>query len=333
MLEREVMFNIFLIFFVFAELSFYLLIAQTGVVEVFHSKIALIAFLPIGGVIGTYLGANLKMQEHYKALLLLSLQIFITYFYPHLNPLMLFLLGIAVGGMSPIIIQTIKKATKLDLMLSLGSAYVFGTFFFTSNPFHREALGLILSMTALLSYIFIEEIKTTNLSFVKEFYSYPLYLMVAWVFLDSSLFETLSRDVDLPIWRGGFEYEIMLFHTLGILAALTIRLEYYQKIFLITIMFMLSYLFYFTKEPLFLSIVYPFVISYYNIVILQSLIKVKNLKRIGVYMIFIGWVASGSGLMVALSGYILYVPLLFIVFLVESIQKQINLKKKELYHG
>lgn len=328
------MFNIFLISFVFAELSFYLLIAQTGVVEIFHSDLILIIYLPIGGVIGTYVSGNMKIAQHYKVLFLLLLQTAMVYFYPNLNAGMLFLLGFAVGGLSPIIIEVIKKATKLDLMFSLSAAYIFGTIFFNFNPWHREILGLVLSAIALFAYIFIEENKTNNVMMIKEYYSYPLYLMALWVFLDSSLFETLSRDTTMAIWRDGFTLEIIFFHLLGVIAALTIRLQGVQKIILITTLFVFSYFFYFIKEPLILSFVYPFVISYYNIVILQSLSKEKDLKRIGTFMIFIGWVASGSGLMIALSGAIAYIPLLLMVVLIKkyALKKQIN-HNKELYYG
>lgn len=65
-------------------------------------------------------------------------------------------------------------------------------------------------------------------------------------------------------------------------------------------LFALSYLFYFLQEAFILSLVYPFVISYYNVVILQTLIK-KDLKTISIYMIFIGWLASGAGLFTALE--------------------------------
>lgn len=325
------MFNIFLILFVFAELSFYLLIAQTGIVEVFHSDILAIIYLPFGGVIGTYLSAKIPFQTHYKAFVLLYLQALITFLYPDFTPVTLFILGLAVGGISPIIIHTLKNATLLDLGLSLASAYAFGTFMFNSDPSHRELLGLILSVIAIFGYIFTQDQKIPDLSFQKEFYSYPLYLMLIWVFLDSSLFETLSRDITTPIWRGGYTFEIALFHIIGVIAAINLKLDYFFKSLFITLLFILSYLFYFMHEAFLLSIIYPFVISYYNVVILQSLIKLNSLKSISVYMIFIGWIASGTGLMIALEGFIKYLPALLLVIFVYDIIKQLNFKK-ELSH-
>lgn len=322
------MFNVFLILFVFAELSFYLLIAQTGVVEVFHSDIISIMYLPIGGIIGTYLSAYTSFKTDHKAIALLALQMLTTFFYPDFNAVTLLLLGLSVGGISPIIIQTLKKATLIDLGISLGLSYTFGTLLFNTNPMHREILGLFLSLAAMIGYLFLQRKKITPEALCfNKFYSYPLYLMVIWVFLDSSLFETLSRDEMMSIWRGGFSTEIILFHLLGVVAAISIKVEYSLKALFISLLFVVSYLFYFMHEALLLSVVYPFVISYYNIVILQSLIKVKSLKSIGFFMVFIGWMASGAGLMIALQGFIQYVPILILTILFLDIVKQLNFTK------
>ncbi len=323
------MFNVFLILFVFAELSFYLLIAQTGVVEVFHSDIFSIIYLPVGGVIGTYLSAYIPFKTDHKAIALLGLQMLITFFYPDFNVVTLFLLGLSVGGISPIIIQTLKKATVIDLGVALGLSYGFSTLLFTTNPMHRELLGLFLSGIALLGYLFLQRKKVTSEALcLSSMSSYPLYLMVIWVFLDSSLFETLSRDTTMAIWRGGFSTEIILFHLLGVVAALSIRIEHSLKALFIVMFFMASYLLYFAHEALLLSMVYPFVISYYNIVILQSLIKVKSLKDISLFMVFIGWMASGAGLMIALGGLTQYNPVLIVALLAYDSVSKLNFKKE-----
>ena len=315
------MLNLFLIFFVLSEFSFYLLIAQTGIVEVFNSDIYAISYLPLGGIIASYFNAFIKIKEEYKVVSLLFLQILISFLYPHLTPLTLFLLGIAVGGVSPMIIQTLKKATLSELGISLGLAYILGTLLFTTNPMNREILSIILSLIALVGYIFAQEYATPNLDFQKKFYSYPLVLMVAWVFLDASLFETLSRDSFTSIWRGGYSMEIILFHLLGIFTAIKIDIKYHLKSMIITSLFLFSYLFYFMHEAILLSIVYPFVISYYNIVILQSLIKIKSLKRISVFMVFIGWLASGTGLFIAIHKLLEFIPLILpIMFIYDNLK-------------
>jgi len=96
------------------------------------------------------------------------------------------------------------------------------------------------------------------------------------------------------------------------------------------ILFALSYLLYFLKEPLLLSMVYPIVISYYNVVILQTLIK-KGIKTLSIYMIFIGWAASGAGLFIALKGLIFFVPLIFVLFLTNTINQQQKSKEGVYY--
>ncbi|PKN14492.1 MAG: hypothetical protein CVU67_05380, partial [Deltaproteobacteria bacterium HGW-Deltaproteobacteria-24] len=97
---------------------------------------------------------------------------------------------------------------------------------------------------------------------------------------------------------------------------------------LIVILFSLSYLFYFIQEAFILSLIYPFVISFYNVVILQTLLQ-KELKTLSVYMIFIGWIASGGGLFVALENLILFVPLVFLIALIKILNtQQIQHKEK-----
>ena len=93
-------------------------------------------------------------------------------------------------------------------------------------------------------------------------------------------------------------------------------------------LFTLSYLFYFLEESFLLSIVYPFVISYYNVNILKTLREV-NLKKLSIYMIFIGWVASGAGLFVALESLTLFVPTIFLLFFIQFLFNQKNIQLKE----
>jgi hypothetical protein len=151
--------------------------------------------------------------------------------------------------------------------------------------------------------------------------------MVLWVFLDSTLFETLSRDLTVSIWRDGFTFEIIIFHLIGVASAFFIKIEKNQKELLILILFALSFLFYFLQEALILSIVYPFVISFYNVVILQSIVK-KQFKTLTIYMVFIGWIASGAGLFIALENLTFYVPVIFLLCLIKILITQQSQKKE-----
>jgi len=328
------MFNLALSLFVGFELCYYLLIAQTGIVEVFNSNLLQIGLLPIGGVIGSYLSSHLKLKENLKIYFLLLLQCSVTLLYPDLNMVMLFILGIAVGGMAPLIINSLKKAGNIEFIFSLSMAYAVGTLLFNYDPHDRKGLGLILCVGALISYFLIEKIKYFKYEKFRNHYnSYSIVIMTLWVFLDSALFETLSRDISIPIWRGDYLVEIVLFHILGVIAGVFLKFGQIQRSITILMLFALSYLFYFIKEPYLLSIAYPFVISFYNVAILQSLVMQKNLKKIGIFMIFIGWVASGAGLVVALEQLIIYVPILILIMYI-YVANQLNYTLlKEVSHG
>ena len=154
-------------------------------------------------------------------------------------------------------------------------------------------------------------------------------MMVLWVFLDSALFEALSRDITISIWRDGFTFQIALFHVIGVFCALFFKIEKNQKSLLILTLFAASYLFYFLREGFILSIVYPFVISYYNVVILQTIAK-KDFKTITFYMIFIGWMASGAGLFVALSNLILFVPIILLLAIFKIMLSEYKPNNKEI---
>jgi hypothetical protein len=320
------MFNIALILFVATELSFYLLIAQTGIVESFGSNIEAIIYLPIGGIIGSILSSYIKFNNRYKMYFLLLLQLSMSYIYPNLNPLNLAILGFAVGGIAPLVIHTLKSATKLDLIISLSLSYIIGTYLFNSTPYDRGSLAITLTLITLFSSLFLGN--KENL--YKGVLNHSLYIMMLWVFLDSALFETLSRDSHISIWRDGYSFEIALFHTIGVLWAFIFK--GIQKEIFITVLFAISYLLYFMNESLLLAIVYPFVISYYNITILQNLVCIKSLRKLGIYMLFIGWVASGLGLFIALNSLISIVPILFLVVIIKNIFEQLKFTK-EVYYG
>ncbi|MFW0701964.1 hypothetical protein ACN09M_02950 [Aliarcobacter butzleri] len=306
--------RLILIFFIASELCYYLLIAQTGIVEYFSSNLFLIAPLPIGGVIGSLLVSYIKIKN--KVSLFLVAQLILSFMYPHYNLLTLFILGFVVGSMAPLIINEVKKTTFLELGLALSLSYVTGTMLFNYEVSQREIIAVTLTMITLFCSLFLnfmkeeEKLNTT---------SHSLFMMILWVFLDSALFESLSRDLAVSIWRGGFTFEIALFHVIGVFSALFFKIEKNQKELLILTLFALSYLFYFLREGFILSLIYPFVISYYNVVILQS-IKKLDFRTISFYMIFIGWMASGAGLYIALANLIFFVPitLLFAIFRVMS---------------
>lgn len=320
--------KIALVFFIAFELCYYLLIAQTGIVEYFGSDIFQIAPLPVGGIIGSILSYKIIVDENKKIKIFLFMQLLLTFFYPDFSPILLFLLGLSVGALAPLLINELKKASTLDLGLALCISYSVGTLLFNYDPAKREYIAIFFTLVVFICSFFLENIKENKE--IKSFTSYPIFVMVLWIFLDSALFETLSRDLTVSIWRNGFTFEIVLFHIIGVLAALKLNIQRMENELFIIILFALSYLFYFLQEPLALSIIYPFVISYYNVNILKSLIK-KPFNKIAIYMIFIGWFASGAGLFVALEDITIFVPIIFLIAFIKIInsQKSINIKEKK----
>jgi len=311
-----------LIVFIAFELCYYLLIVQTGIAEHFGSNIYTIAPLPIGGIIGSAMAYYIKATNSNKIRLFLILQLFMSFFYPNFNFLELFILGISVGAMAPLIINELKKASKVDMGFALAISYVLGTYLFTFEVESRIYLALSFTIIVFISSLFIDKI----IEIKYETQSFSLFVMSLWIFLDSALFETLSRDTTISIWRDGYSFEIALFHIIGLIAALYFKIEKNQKELLVVILFAFSYLLYFLQEAFILSLVYPFVISFYNIVILQTLLK-KDLKTLSIYMVFIGWLASGAGLFTALENLTLFVPLIFLISLIKILTSQQNLNE------
>ena len=247
-----------------------------------------------------------------------------SFLYPNFNMLTLFILGFAVGSLAPLIVNEIKKATLLELGLALSVSYVTGTLLFNYEIEGRGIIAITLTTITLLASRFLP----TNEPIKKSNQEFPLLMMVLWVFLDSALFESLSRDITISIWRDGFTFQIALFHIIGVFCALFIKIEKNQKSLFILTLFAASYLFYFLREGYILSMLYPFVISYYNVVILQTIAK-KDFRTITFYMIGIGWIASGAGLFVAIANLILFVPiiLLIVIFRIMMIDYKPNNKE------
>ena len=317
--------RIILIFFIASELCYYLLIAQTGIVEYFSSNLFVIAPLPIGGIIGSIVVSYIKIDIKNKISLFLFIQLMMSFLYPNFNFLTLFILGFAVGSMAPLIINEIKKASIVELGFALSLSYVTGTFLFNYEVDDREIIAIILTTITLIASRFLQK-KELNQNSNQEF---PLLMMILWVFLDSTLFESLSRDITLSIWRDGYSFQIALFHVVGVFFALYFKIEKNQKSLLIISLFALSYLFYFLREGFILSIIYPVVISYYNVVILQTIVK-KDFRTITFYMIFIGWIASGAGLFVALANLILFVPIVLLAIILKMMIGEYKPNNKEI---
>lgn len=317
--------RLILIFFIASELCYYLLIAQTGVVEYFSSNLFVIAPLPIGGIIGSIVVSYIKINTKNKISFFLITQLIMSFLYPNFNILTLFILGFAIGSLAPLIINEIKKTSLLELGLALSLSYATGTILFNYEVASRGIIAISLTTITLVASRFLP----TNESINKSNQEFALFMMFLWVFLDSTLFESLSRDITISIWRDGFTFQIVLFHIIGVFSALFFKIEKNQKTLFILTLFALSYLFYFLRQGYFLSMIYPFVISYYNVVILQTISK-KDFRTITFYMILIGWIASGAGLFVAITNLILFVPIVLLAIILKIMISEYKPNNKEI---
>jgi hypothetical protein len=285
------------------ELSYYLLIVQTGIAQHYHSDILQLFPLFVGGVAGTLFSGqawgNIANPIH-KIIIALSLQLVLSGLYPEYNVFTLGLLGISVGLMAPLGIYLFKEKQQKELLFALAIAYTVGTSGFTTVANERAWMALLFTLIALASALVLKRYKVEEDAKIisHTFVSYlPLML---WIMLDSNLFETLSRHAGLNIWSNQ-TLLIITFHLCGLIAAYFIRLESLKNHLFVALLFLASYALSYLELPLILAIVYPFTISYYNVVVFTALSKEMSLAKLAFMMVFIGWIASGLGLALALS--------------------------------
>ncbi len=285
------------------ELSYYLLIIQTGIAEHYNSELITLSPMFVGGVLGTVLAGKpwgKLVNPIHKIYVALSLQLVLSLLYPNYNIVTLALLGIAVGMMAPLGIYLFKGKQQAKFLLALAIAYTTGTYLFTTEADSRMWMAVLFTSIALVAALLLRNYKiqeddknTTN--------PYVAYIpLMVWIFLDSNLFESLSRHEGINIWSS-FTLVIIVFHLFGLLAAYYMRLEDTKQHLFITLLFVGSYTFSYLEMPLALAIVYPFTISYYNVVVFGALSREASLYKLSIMMIFVGWIASGLGLGLALS--------------------------------
>lgn len=285
------------------ELSYYLLIIQTGIVQHFHSDLYKLFPLFFGGMLGTISSANTwgKITNPiHKILIALCLQLVLSFIYPVYSSFTLVMLGLSVGIMAPLSIYLFKEHQKRELFLALAIAYSIGTYGFTSFVNSREWMAVIFTSISLLSAFFLLSYKVKKSSKFKSFSPLAYLPLVLWIFLDSYLFETLSRHPSMNIWSN-YTYVIMSFHILGLLAAFNTGFTNLRHHLFIALLFTLSYALLYFEQSLYLAMIYPFAISYYNVIVFITLSKEISLQRLSIMMLFVGWIASGLGLTLALS--------------------------------
>ena len=234
---------------------------------------------------------------------------------------------------APLLIK-FTKGRYTEIAIALGVTYALATALFTYDPILRGNLAIALSLIAFTCSFFIHRLPNLDVEIEPESLSiYAVLAMAVWAFLDANLFETLSRSSDISIWRAETWHIILMFHLVGMGVAYLVRdtLREHHS-FIIALLFALSYMLYAAREAVLLSMIYPFVISYYNFIIMKRLSKLGNLRLLGMIMVFTGWIAGGGGLMSALGGYT-YVGVMMICvllctefysFIYQTSQKRIN---------
>jgi len=285
------------------ELSYYLLIVQTGVVAHYNSDLIKLFPMFAGGVLGTVLGGmswgRINNPIH-KIMIALTLQLLMSFAYPNYNVVTLLLLGVAVGLMAPLGIYLFKEKQRKELLFALAIAYTIGTYSFTSAVGDRLWMAIIFTLVALGSALVLREYLVDRDSKIvsRSFISYsPLML---WLLLDSNLFETLSRSDSLDIWSHKTSV-IIAFHLFGLIAAYFIHISKIRQHLFIGLQFIGSYTLFYLEWTLALAMLYPFTISYYNVIVFTTLSQETSISKLAFIMIFVGWIASGLGLAIALS--------------------------------
>lgn len=301
--EKSLVQSIALVLLLGFELSYYLLIVQTGITQHFHSNLITLLPLFIGGVAGTMISGQRWISidnPMHKIILALSLQLVLSFVYPNFNMFTLAILGVSVGVMAPLSIYIFKEKQRLELFMALAIAYTIGTYSFTSFAESRGIMAVGFTFLALISSVLLVDYEVQEDKKAQS-RSFAMYLpLMLWIFLDSNLFETLSRSQNLDIWSHQ-TYTIIFFHLFGLIAAYFMRIKESQQHFIIAGLFVLSYALSYLQMPIMLALIYPFTISYYNVIVFSVLTKEMSLSRLSFMMVFIAWIASGMGLGLALS--------------------------------
>ncbi len=281
----------FLVIVLASQLLYYLLIAQTGVVGVFNSDIYDLYTLPIGGIIGSVLSAYWRHFDiRIELFFMFGVQMIISWFYPDYSLSMLLVLGFVIGFTTPLLLYIFRSQNTLQLALGLAISYTVGTALYTYPFFERGNIAIILPFISIVALIF----SRASHMFDKEKGSFQwemLLVMMLWIFADSALFETLSRSATMDIWQI-YPWIIIPAHLIGVVLAYRYSGEFMKQTRIILSLLILSYALYWLKEPILLSVIYPVVISYYNVFLFQALIRLANIRLIALSMIGVGWIAS-----------------------------------------
>ncbi|HIC44372.1 MAG TPA: hypothetical protein EYO73_08845 [Sulfurimonas sp.] len=284
------------------ELSYYLLIIQTGIAQHYHSDLLTLLPLFVGGITGSLVSghtwAKITNPLH-KISISLCLQLILSLLYPEYSPFSLFLLGLSVGVMAPLSIYIFQSHQKRELFFALGIAYSVGTYGFAFFTDSKEEMAIIFTCISLISSFFLSFYKIQLKKEKQSLSIMQILPFIVWIVIDSNLFESLIIHQQMNLWLD-FNYLIIVFHILGLMAAYLLSFSHIKHHLFIFILFILSYVLFYLEIPLYLAMIYPFTVSYYNMIVFNMLSKEASLKKLSIIMVFIAWIGSGLGLVLAL---------------------------------
>lgn len=283
-----------------SQLLYYLLIAQTGVVGVFDSHIHDLYTLPIGGVLGSLLAAywkHIKIKQ--ELFFMFGTQIVISWFYPDYSLGVLLAFGFMIGYTTPLMLYVFREQSRKNLAWGLALSYAVGTALYTYPFQQRGIIAIILPSISMAALYF------STLPIRSHHHHTPLNwkmiaVMMVWIFADSALFETLSRSGTMDVWSH-YMMLIVASHLLGVYLAFRYGRTLMRSNGIILGIFALSYGVYYAHQPVLLAIIYPIVISYYNVLLFRELTQMGDVRVIGIAMVGVGWGASSIANLVALT--------------------------------
>jgi len=229
---------------------------------------------------------------------LFGVQVMLSWFYPNYSLGILLVLGFVVGYTTPLLLYLFGTQSQLQLAFGLGISYAVGTALY-SYPFAlRGNIAILLPLISVVALRFSHlpaEIRPSE----KRLDGRIVAMMMLWIFTDSALFETLSRSGGMDIWSD-YTVLIILSHLVGVYLAYRYGENLKRQGWIIWALFVISYALYYLHYPLGLAIVYPVVISYYNVLLFRTLIAMRNIRHIAIAMVGVGWIAASAANAVAL---------------------------------
>ena len=283
-----------------SQLLYYLLIVQTGVVGLFDSHIHDIFTLPIGGVMGSLLSAYWRHENLRQELFFMfAIQIIVSWYYPNYSLGLLLVLGFIVGYTTPLLLHIFKSQSRLGLALGMAISYAIGTALYDYPFAQRGTIAVALPMISIIA-LYFSYVQKTSACDTEIFPVSVVISMMLWIFADSALFETLSRSHSLDIWSH-FTALVITAHLFGVYLAYRFKKSLRESHWTIFGLFVASYGMYYTGNAVGLAIIYPITISYYNVLLFSKLIRMHNIRLIGISMVGVGWVATSVANLIALE--------------------------------